>query len=86
MSFTVFIKQTFLIYLEYKLLIAKVTHITYLLCLLFRKGMYLDAVLVVNTSRSSTYTFRSPHADDMHNLINYFLKYFNSPNTAGSDD
>ncbi|XP_078379190.1 myosin-VIIa-like isoform X1 [Oculina patagonica] len=51
-----------------------------------RKGMYLDAVLVVNTSRSSTYTFRSPHADDMDNLINHFLKYFNSPNTAGADD
>lgn len=48
--------------------------------------MYLDAVLVVNTSRSSTYTFRSPHADDMDNLINHFLKYFNNPNTAGADD
>lgn len=49
--------------------------------------MYLDAVLVLNTSRSSTYTFRSPHADDMHHLINHFLKYFNSPSAvAGADD
>lgn len=49
--------------------------------------MYLDAVLVVNTSRSSTYTFRSPQSDDMHDLINHFLKYFNSPSAvAGADD
>ena len=47
--------------------------------------MYLDAVLVLTTSRSTTYSFRSLHADNMNDLINHFLK-FNSSNTAGVDD
>jgi len=50
-----------------------------------RKGMYLDAVLVLTTVRSTTYSFRSLHADNMSDLINHFLK-FNSSNTAGADD
>lgn len=54
----------------------------------FRKGMYLDAVLVVITSRSQTYSFRSVHADNMNDLINQFLNYFSraNANAAGADD
>ena len=48
--------------------------------------MYLDAVLVLITSRSTTYSFRTLHADNMNDLINHFLKYSNSSNTAGVDD
>lgn len=75
-----------IMFIEYKFFIAGVTHGTFLLCSFLRKGMYLDAVLVLTTSRSSTYSFRSLHADNMNDLINHFLKYFNSPNTAGADD
>ena len=48
--------------------------------------MYLDAVLMLTTSRSTTYSFRSLHADNINDLINHFLKYFNSSNTVGVDD
>lgn len=51
-----------------------------------RKGMYLDPVLVLNTIRSQTFSFRSVQADTMHNLINHFLQYFKTPNAAGVDD
>lgn len=51
-----------------------------------RKGMYLDAVLMLTTSRSTTYSFRSLHADNMNDLINHFLKYSNSSNIAGVDN
>ncbi|XP_020629443.1 myosin-VIIa-like isoform X2 [Orbicella faveolata] len=51
-----------------------------------RKGMYLDAVLMLTTSRSTTYSFRSLHADNMNDLINHFLKYSNGSNIAGVDD
>ena len=48
--------------------------------------MYLDPVLVLNTKRSHTYSFRSVQADNMNNLINHFLKYFENPNVGGVDD
>lgn len=51
-----------------------------------RRGMYLDAVLMLTTNRSTTYSFRSLHADSMKDLINHFLEYSNSSNTAGVDD
>ena len=51
-----------------------------------RRGMYLDAVLMLTTSRSTTYSFRSLHADNMNDLINHFLKYSSSSNTTGVHD
>lgn len=51
-----------------------------------RKGMYLDPLLVLNTIRSQTFSFRSVQADTMNNLINHFLLYFKTPSSAGGDD
>lgn len=48
--------------------------------------MYLDPVLVMNTIRSQTFSFRSVQADTMNNLINHFLLYFKTPSSAGGDD